>query len=40
MPENPELDHLLHCIPDVTAGADAYTAAGLPSHVNPPQLGL
>ncbi|GAB3823489.1 VOC family protein [Kribbella italica] len=40
MPENPEFDHLLHCVPDVAAGAEAYTAAGLPAHVNPPYLGF
>ncbi|MGC4942354.1 VOC family protein [Kribbella sp. DT2] len=40
MSENPEFDHLLHCVPDVAAAAEAYTAAGLPAHVNPPYLGF
>lgn len=36
MTENPEFDHLLHCVPDVAAAAATYTEAGLPAHANEP----
>ncbi|GAA4697760.1 VOC family protein [Streptomyces youssoufiensis] len=39
-PESPEFDHLLHGVPDVPSAVAAYTAAGLPAHVNPPYLGF
>ncbi|WP_205669238.1 VOC family protein [Amycolatopsis suaedae] len=29
-------DHLLHCVADVAAAVDDYTAAGLPAHTNEP----
>ncbi|MFF0738871.1 VOC family protein [Streptomyces sp. NPDC004111] len=38
--ESPEFDHLLHCVPDVESATEAYSAAGLPAHANPPYLGF
>lgn len=38
--ESPEFDHLLHCVPGVESAVEAYTAAGLPGHTNPPYLGF
>lgn len=38
--EHPAFDHLLHAVPDVAAAAEAYTAVGLPAHVNPPFEGF
>ncbi|GAA3487561.1 VOC family protein [Streptomyces cremeus] len=40
LPEKPEFDHLLHCVPDVESATAAYTASGLPAHANPPYLGF
>ncbi|MFE3603288.1 VOC family protein [Streptomyces sp. NPDC059142] len=37
--EQPEFDHLVHCVPDVESAARAYTRAGLPAHANRPHLG-
>ncbi|MFJ2744397.1 VOC family protein [Streptomyces sp. NPDC087440] len=39
-PETPQFDHLLHCVPDVESTTEAYAAAGLPAHANPPHLGF
>ncbi|MFJ2554541.1 MULTISPECIES: VOC family protein [unclassified Streptomyces] len=39
LPEQPEFDHLVHCVPDVESAARAYTRAGLPAHANPEYLG-
>ncbi|MEU8700045.1 VOC family protein [Streptomyces sp. NPDC091387] len=38
--ESSEFDHLLHCVPDVGAATEAYAAAGLPAHANPPHMGF
>lgn len=40
MTETPAFDHLLHCVPDVTAAVTRYCAAGLPAHANRPFNGF
>ncbi|MFC9424449.1 VOC family protein [Streptomyces sp. NPDC056987] len=39
LPEQPEFDHLVHCVPDVEAASLAYTRTGLPAHANPEYRG-